>query len=199
MTFFILLCSVDNMELVHGFFNKLGYEKTSFSYFCPSQWGSTWPSIQCFVWWYTNAHIVTIIIEESINGIYLSYIPNHSNMHTLSISSMVQIVLSIFPLGFGWKVVLMCNFVPNALYNALQNAGVNLGSRYDIISAGTPCCLTIWHMYIFAKIYIFYMSLMVNKWVTFVNRSTRIQIALFILILPPVSSEVVFRALCALP
>jgi hypothetical protein len=60
-------------------------------------------------------------------------------------------VLSDYPLVWGWKVVLRFNFVPKAYRTFGNNREVNSRSRSEKINTGTPCNLTILSIYNFAN------------------------------------------------
>lgn len=62
--------------------------------------------------------------------------------------------------------------MPNSLCNKVQNVGMNLGSRSDTISLGTPCSLIIWSPYNLIKVVKGNVFLIRMKWIDFVNQST---------------------------
>ncbi|WZZ50526.1 hypothetical protein YC2023_050633 [Brassica napus] len=93
--------------------------------------------------------------------------------------SMVRMVLSVWPSVSGWNTVLLNSLVPKASCSASQNDAVNLGSRSETMSDGTPCNFMIWSMYNSANTSTLSVSRIGNKCVTLVNLSTITHIELF--------------------
>ena len=96
-------------------------------------------------------------------------------------SSRVWMVLSNWPLVYGWCVVLRSNLVPRDFCKLTQNWDVNWGSLSSIILVGTLCNFTITLMYNLVSFSREKSVLTSMKCANLVKRSTMTQMALFLL------------------
>ena len=101
--------------------------------------------------------------------------PWKSNTQALSMSSRIWIVLSDFPSVYGWNDLLNRRWVSKVDCKLCQNVEVKRGSLSDTIEIGTPCNLTISHIYKWLNVSIESETLIGRKWADFVKRSTTTQ------------------------
>ena len=88
-------------------------------------------------------------------------------------------VFSDWPSVWGWNAVLNFNLLPKLLWRLSQKYDTNLVSLSEIILKGTPCCLNISYMYLFASASVDCPTLKGMKWALLVSQSMITHIALF--------------------
>ena len=115
------------------FWHQIRAQQPSVPNHFPTNGGPTPSTIQSFKRWHSNSWLISVVVCKLYKGIYFSQLPLKSNIHALSMSSNIWIVLSDCPSVCECVVVLGCNLVLKALDKLIQNLDKKSGSLSDTI------------------------------------------------------------------
>lgn len=159
-----------NCNLLHCPCNQLWPNLCLLSHIILAKAQPTLPSTNGFIWWHSNASLVTIIVGELHHiQIILPWPLNKINNTHFNMSSRIWIILSDWPFVYGWNVDNRLNVVRRLSCRLFQLWDWNLVSWSNIILVGTLCSLTTSCIYLRASAYIDSSTLNGIKFAEFVS------------------------------